>query len=133
MKYGDKVTIEGTIIGYKMKTTCCEIYPDSYYIVQLKNGDVIEIDERESFMFKEFNVEPAKDKRWSGKAICTESHSSFWTQGKLYEVENGALHTDPTESYSHPWCVQVDKCPDEVTFNGKPLAKFIEFKGFANE
>ena len=131
--FGTKITIEGTIVGYRTDTTCCNVYPDSYYIVRLKNGDVIEIDERDLFMYKIFNVEPAKDKHWSGKVICTESTSFFWTQGKIYEVENGALNVDPSKPYNHPWRVQFDKCPDEFTFNGHPMAKFIEFKGFANE
>lgn len=72
-------------------------------------------------------VEKAK-KPWNGKVVCVDSHSNFFTKGKIYEVKTGYLYDDSKTPYFAG--NRYYDCPNHtLTYS----AEFIEFKGFANE
>jgi hypothetical protein len=70
--------------------------------------------------------EPEQPKYWSGKVVCVDDESTYFTAGKVYAFKNGVVSDDDGDVYNH---IYPAKTVAEALKRKK--VKFIEYKGEA--
>ena len=91
-----------------------------------------------SYVLDGYQPEPEAEKEpepeyFSGKVICVSSGDECFTVGKMYEFINGEVKDDEGDTrpmYADEQFKSVEEWNSEY---GMPIARFIEYKGEAND
>ena len=153
-KTQDKPTVREVKRQAKVGEWVKVVNSDNHHLNTYKNGDVLqclkigvidgsivyedgggstnfdrEINQSEYVVLENY-VPPVeeKPKSWRGKAICVESTSTCFTEGKVYMFENGAMRCDGGSLYgTHGTGYPYETLESFNLWSG--FAKFIEYKG----
>ena len=121
----DNITLARMMDGKKVvKSAEAKCAPDDTY--DFATGAGLAFDRLMGREKVQDKPEPEQPKYWSGKVVCVDDESAYFTVGKVYAFKNGVVSDDDGDVYNH---IYPAKTVAEALKRKK--VKFLEYKGEA--